>query len=255
MKLGTAVMPEGGRERRFLASPLPSDPSRIVDLQAVESERLRKLGEGDPDGLAQVLVPASLRRLLEAGPRGVQRARQTLAYAEKWARRGHLPPALAPALELLRLLPCLPRPGSLRMADGSFGDRLGIRASESRLPWTPGGVWRTTLAAIGQAGGRPGGFALAVQAGGVLVLGAWLHTELLMEGEIELEARSGRREAPLAAWADLELPLLRPGEIQLLPFPEWEPLPVLPGDRARLESPFENLTARVERAGTHPTLQ
>ena len=187
-------------------------------------------------------MPASLRRLLEAGPRGVQRARQTLAYAEKWARRGNLPPALAPALELLRLLPCLPRPGSLRMADGSFGDRLGIRASESRLPWTPGGVWRTTLAAIGQAGG-------------VLVLGAWLHTELLMEGEIELEARSGRREAPLAAWADLELPLLRPGEIQLLPFPEWEPLPVLPGDRARLESPFENLTARVERAGTHPTLQ
>jgi hypothetical protein len=255
MKLGTALRTEGGRERRFLAAPLPSDPARIVDLQAVEAERLRKLGEGDPEGLAQALVPPSLRRLLEAGPRGIQRARQTLAYAEKWARRGTLPPALAPSLEELRLLPCLPRPGSLRLADGSFGDRLGLRPPGSRLPWSAGGAWTATLAAVGMAGGRPGGFALALHAGSVLVLGAWLHTEVLMEGELELETRSGRREAPLSTWLDLELPSLRPGEVQLLPAPVWEPLPVLPGDRARLEAPFEGFTARVEREGTHPTLQ
>jgi hypothetical protein len=255
MRLGTAVKPEGGRERRFLAAPLPSDPARLVDLQAVESERLRKLGEGDPEGLSQALVPASLRRLLEAGPRGIQRARQTLAYAEKWARRGTLPEALAPAAEGLRLLPCLPRPSSLRMPDGGFGDRLGLRGPALRLPWHSGGLWRATLAAVGQSGGRPAGFALAVQAGPALVLGSWLHTELLLEGELELEARSGRRETPMRAWLDLELPDLRAGEIQLLPFPEWEPLPVLPGDRARLDAHFDGFILRVDPEGTHPTLQ
>ncbi len=255
MKLGTAVKPEGGRERRFLACPLDTDPTRIVDLQGVEAERLRKLGEGDPEGLSQALVPSSLRRLLEAGPRGLQRARQTLAYAEKWARRGTLPEALAPAAEGLRLLPCLPRPSSLRRADGSFGDRLGLRGSAPRLPWSAGALWQATLAAVGQSGGRPAGFALAVQAGAVLVLGSWLHTELLLEGELELETRSGRRETPLKAWLDLELPELRAGEIQLLPFPEWEPLPVLPGDRARLDAHFDGFSLRVDPEGTHPTLQ
>lgn len=255
MRLGTAVKPEGGRERRFLATPLASDPARIVDLQAVESERLRKLGEGDPEGLSQALVPASLRRLLEAGPRGIQRVRQTLAYAEKWARRGTLPASLAPAAEELRLLPCLPRASSLRRADGSFGDRLGLRAPGSRLPWSPDGAWSATLAAIGMAGGRPGGFALVLQAGTQIVLGAWLHTEVLLEGDLELETRGGHREVPLSAWLDLELPTLRAGEIQLLPFPFWDPLPVLPGDRARLEAPFEGIAVRVDREGTHPTLQ
>lgn len=255
MKLGTAQRAETGRERRFLASPLPSDPARIVDLQAVEVERLRRLGEGDPEGLAQALLPASLRRLLEAGPRGIQRARQALAYAEKWARRGTLPVALAPAAEDLKLLPCLPRPSSLRRPDGSFADRLGLRAPNSRLPWTAAAAWRASLAAIGQAGGRPAGFALLLEAGPAAVLGAWMHTEVLLEGELELEAGSGYRKAPLAAWADLELPALRPGEVQLLPFPIWDPLPLLPGDRARLETPFDSLAARVEREGTHPTLQ
>ena len=255
MRLGTALKPEGGRERRFLAAPLPSDPARVVDLQAVESERLRKLGEGDPEGLSQALVPASLRRLLESGPRGLQRARQTLAYAEKWARRGSLPAALAPAAEDLRLLPCLPRPSSLKMPDGAFGDRLGLRPPGSRLPWNPGGIWAATLAAIGLAGGRPAGFCLVLRAGNVLVLGPWLHCELLLQGGLELETRSGSREAPLSAWLDLELPSLRPGEVQLLPFPFWDPLPVLPGDRARLEAPFEGFSVRVDREGTHPTLQ
>ncbi len=255
MRLGTAQRVEEGRERRFLASPLPADPGRLVDLQGVEAERLRKLGEGEPEALAQALLPASLRRLLEAGPRGLQRARQALAYAEKWARRGNLPPSLAPSVEDLKLLPCLPRPSSLRLPEGGYGDRLGLRGPGARLPWTAGASWRASLAVFGQAGGRPAGFALVLEAGSAAVLGAWMHTDIRLEGELELEARSGARRAPLAAWADLELPPLRPGEVQLLPFPIWEPLPLLPGDRARLETPFDSLDARVDREGTHPTLQ
>jgi hypothetical protein len=255
VKLGTALKPESGRERRFLASPLPSDASRIVDLHAVEVERLRKLGEGDPERLAQALVPASLRQLLEAGPRGIQRARQALAYAEKWVRRGSLPAALAPTVEEVRLLPCLPRPSSLRLPDGSFGDRLGLRPPGSRLPWNPGSVWQATLAAIGQYAGKPAGFSLALQAGSTLILGNWLHTEVLLEGDLELEARSGRRTTPLAAWRDLELPPLRAGEILLLPFPVWDPLALLPGEQAQVETHFDGFSMRVEREGTHPTLQ
>ena len=41
MKLGTALAPGHGAERRILVSPLPSDPERVVDLHAVEAERLR----------------------------------------------------------------------------------------------------------------------------------------------------------------------------------------------------------------------
>lgn len=255
MRLGTALFPDGGRERRALVSPLPSDPSRVVDLHAVEAERLRKLGEGHPGLLADALLPPSLRRILEAGPRGLQRASQTLAYAEKWARRGNLPEALAPSLRQVRLLPCLPRPSSLRYPDGRFGDRLGLRGPDARLPWAPGLSLRPTLAAVGQAASRPAGFALALAAGEALVLGPWVHTELLLEGTLEVRCKAGARATPLAAWVDLALPALRPCEVLLLPFPEWELLCPLPGDKVLMETPFEALTVRFGREGTHPTLQ
>jgi len=255
VKLGTALAPGHGAERRILVSPLPSDPERVVDLHAVEAERLRKLGEGLPLALAEALLPPSLRRLLEAGPRALQRAAQALAFAEKWARRGTLPEDYAPTLKDLRLLPCLPRPSSLRLPDGSFGDRLGLRGPEARLPWSPSLQLRPTLAAIGQAATRPAGFALALMAGESLVLGPWLHTELLMEGSLSLRGKAGSRELPLSAWAGLVLPPLRPCEVLLLPFPEWEPLQPLPGERLKVETPFGFLGVRFGREGTHPTLQ
>jgi hypothetical protein len=255
MKLGTAVFTDLGRERRALVSPLPSDPARLVDLNAVEAERLRKLGDGQPQLLADALVPPSLRRVLEAGPRGLQRSAQALAYAEKWARRGTLPESLAPSGRQVRILPCLPRPSSLRFPDGGFGDRLGLQAPDSRMAWAPGLALRPTLVALGQASSRPAGFALALGVGEGLVLGAWLHTEILMEGTLGLRCKAGVREAPLAAWVDLALPSLRPCEALLLPFPEWEPLFPLPGDRVKLEAPFDSLAVRFGREGTHPTLQ
>lgn len=257
MRLGTAVTVSGGQERRFLAAPTEADPGRIVDLQAVEVQRLSKFGEGNPEVLAQVLMPTSLRLLLESGSRGIGRAWQTLSYAEKWARKLRLPDSLAPHADSVRMLACLPRPSSLRMPDGTFGDRLGLRPPGALVPWTTDSVWMATLAAVGKAGGRsqPAGYTLVLCAGPVLALGPWLHTEILLEGELELESRSGARRFPLSAWRDLQLPELRSGEVQLLPFPVWEPLPVLPGDRARLETPFDAFSLRVDREGTHPTLQ
>ncbi len=255
MRLGTALLADPGRERRALVSPLPSDPTRVVDLHAVEAERLRKLGEGQPGLLADAMLPPSLRRLLEAGPRGLQRAAQALAYAVKWDRRGTLPEHLAPSLRQVRLLPCLPRPSSLRFPDGRFGDRLGLCAPDARLPWAPGLPLRPTFAAVGQAASRPAGFALGLAVGEALVLGPWLHTELLLEGTLEVRCKAGVRVTPLAAWVDLALPALRPCEVLLLPFPEWEPLCPLPGDKVSVEAPFDALTVRFGREGTHPTLQ
>ena len=94
MLLGTAAWSEGPVERRALVGRLAS--GRLADLNRIEAIRLRKLGEGDPERLAEALVPASLRRLLEGGPRALARAKQTLAYAEKWDRRDTLPVSLAP---------------------------------------------------------------------------------------------------------------------------------------------------------------
>ena len=94
MLLGTATWDEGPAVRRALVARL--DSGRLADLSRIEALRLRKLGEGDPERLAEVLVPASLRRLLDGGPRALARARQTVAYAEKWDRRGTLPEFLAP---------------------------------------------------------------------------------------------------------------------------------------------------------------
>lgn len=118
MLLGTATWREGRVLRRALVGRLVS--GRLADLNRLEALRLRKLGEGDPDRLAAVLVPPSLSELLRGGPRAMVRARQTLRYAEKWDRRGTLPDSLAPSPEVAILGPCLPDPAGLRGLDGNL---------------------------------------------------------------------------------------------------------------------------------------
>ena len=71
MLLGTAVWNEGPAERRALVARLAS--GRLADLNRIEAVRLRKLGEGEPERLAEALLPASLRRVLEGGPRSWRR--------------------------------------------------------------------------------------------------------------------------------------------------------------------------------------
>ena len=114
LRLGTAVLGGAEPQRQILVAALPSDSNRVVDLNRMERARQAKLGEGRPDRLADAHAPTSLREVLEAGPRALQRLRQTLAYAEKWHRRGDLPETLAPRLAEIRLLACLPRPSLLR---------------------------------------------------------------------------------------------------------------------------------------------
>ena len=72
MILGTASWTEGAAERRALVAPLPS--GRLADLHRIEQLRLKKLGEGDPERLAEAMVPPSLRRILEGGARALARA-------------------------------------------------------------------------------------------------------------------------------------------------------------------------------------
>ena len=247
MLLGTAVWTEGPGERRALVARLAS--GRIADLTRLEAIRLRKLGEGDPDRLAEALVPPSLRRLLEGGPRALARARQTVAYAEKWDRRGTLPEALAP--EGAALLPCLPRPAALRAWDGRTLDRFVLRGPGAELnePPHPG------LAALGLAGGGIAGFCLALEAAGGAVLGAWM-VDAWPEGSLELRVGPARRSAPLKAWEGLELPALRSGEVLLLPPPRLKPLPEWqPGADLRLSAAFDTLTLRLSPEGVHPTVQ
>ena len=210
MLLGTAVWAEGPVERRALVARLAS--GRLADLNRIEAIRLRKLGEGDPERLADVLVPASLRRVLEGGTRAWARVRQALAYAEKWDRRGTLPETLAPGQESAELLPCLPRPSSLRRMDGRSLDRLAVRGPGAELSAPP----RPSLAALGLAGGTLAGFCLALEDGGSAVLGAWM-TDEWPRGSLELKAGAARRSLSFKAWEGLELPRLRAGEVLLLP--------------------------------------
>jgi hypothetical protein len=235
MLLGTATWTVGLRERRALVSPLAS--GRLADLNRLEAVRLAKLGEGDPGRLAEALVPTSLRRLLEAGPRGLARARQTLAYAEKWERRGTLPESLAPEPTQVRLLPCLPRPRALHRADGTSLDRLGVRGPGAVVQGPP----QPALAAIGLAGGGAAGFCLALEDGGSAILGAWLVDAWPAES-LELRAGAARRTVPLRAWEDLELPTLKAGQVILFPPPSLKPLPDLPpGSALDLRASFEVL--------------
>ncbi|MDR3715627.1 MAG: hypothetical protein P4L51_22685 [Puia sp.] len=249
MLLGTAVWAEGPVERRALVARLAS--GRLADLNRLEAIRLRKLGEGDPERLADALVPPSLRRVLEGGPRALARARQTLAYAEKWDRRGTLPETLAPRLESAELLPCLPRPSALRRLEGGALDRLAVRGSGARLAAPP----QPGLAALGLAGGTLAGFCLALEEGGSAVLGAWM-TDEWPAGSLELRAGSARRSVSFKTWEGLALPPLRPGEVLLLPPAKLKPFPaLLAGTDLRLSAAFDALALRLGPEGVHPTVQ
>jgi len=249
MLLGTAAWAEGPVERRALVARLAS--GRLADLNRIEAQRLRKLGEGDPDALAALLVPPSLRRVLEGGPRALARARQTLAYAEKWDGRGTLPEVLAPALEAVTLLACLPRPAALRRLDGRELNRLGVRGPGAELgaPPQPG------MAALGLAGGGVAGFCLALEEAGGAILGAWM-VDQWPTGHLDLRGGTSRRSVPLKAWEGLALPTLRAGEALLLPHPRLKPLAgLLPGAEVCLEAQFEQLVLRLGPEGVHPTVQ
>ena len=249
MLLGTATWAEGPKERRALVACLAS--GRLADLNRIEAIRLGRLGEGEPERLADALVPASLRRVLEGGPRAFARVRQTLAYAEKWERRGDPPTALFPELGTVQLGPCLPRPAALRRLDGQVLDRLGVRGPGAILadPPQPG------LAALGLAGGGIAGFCLALEDAGGAVLGAWL-TDQWPTGSLELKAGGARRSQPLKAWEGLELPILSAGEVLLLPPARLKALPQLPaGADLRLSVPFEQLRLSLGSEGLHPTVQ
>ena len=246
--LGTATWAEGPGERRALVGRLAS--GRLADLNRIEAIRLRKLGEGDPDRLADALVPPSLRRLLEGGPRALARARQTLAYAEKWERRGTLPEALAPAPEGLAPWPCLPRPAALGHLDGRGLDRLAVRGPGAELATLP----QPGLALVGGAGGSLAGFCLALEEGGSAVLGAWM-VDAWPGGSLELRAGAARRSAVLGEWGAPDLPALRPGEVLLLPPPRLRPFQeLLPGAEIRVESAFEAMVLRAGPEGIHPTV-
>lgn len=248
MLLGTATWAEGPLERRALVGRLAS--GRLADLNRLEAVRLRKLGEGEPERLAEALVPPSLRRLLEGGPRALARARQALAYAEKWERRGTLPESLAPREDQVRLLPCLPRPAALLGWDGRSLDRLAVRGPGAELAHLP----QPGLAVLGLAGGGIAGFCLALAEEGGAIFGAWM-VNAWPGGSLELRAGPARRSAPLGAWEGLALPPLHPAGALLLPPPRLKPLQeLLPGAEVRVSAAFDTLVLRAGPEGIHPTV-
>lgn len=253
MELATATWAEGRRTRVALVARLAS--GRLADLERVEAIRLRKLGEGDADRLAAALVPPSLPRVLAGGPGALARARQTLAYAEKWDRRGTLPGELAPWPEQVALAPLLEGPTLVHFPDGSLGEGLALQGPGARLEWAPGLDLQAALAVVGMKGRRPAGRALALVAGGTVVAGAWLQVDLVLEGALVLHGQAGRRTADLARWADLGPPQLRPGEVALLAPLHLDLLPAQPGDQVQVQAPFGSLAVSLGRDGAHPTLQ
>ena len=249
LRLGMAAWEAS--EGPALVAPLPADETRLVDLHHVEAARLARLGEGRPERLAAALVPPDLGRILESGPRALQRLRQTLAYAEKWARRGDLPAALAPPAREVRLLPCLPRPSALRRMDGTtLADRI-VRGPGSRFGSQP----QPTLALAGlHRGGSVFGWCLALEDHDGIVLGAWM----TFEGPLAIELRCGshHRRIPADAWAGLALPAPGPGEAVLLGAPKLRPLPGLaPGTAFSVASPFELLPLTLGTEIPHATVQ
>jgi hypothetical protein len=191
MKLGTAVWSEGASERTAMVAELPSDPGRVVDLNRLEHLRLAKLGEGWAERLAGARVPPGLRQLLEGGPRAIHRARQVVAYAEKWHGRGGLPESLAPRADQVRMLACLPRPLAVRRWDGSVLDRLALQGPSG----TPSGRLLPTLALVGLHGDRPAGCCLALEHAQGVLLGAWLELDLDWDGALECLARADAARA------------------------------------------------------------
>lgn len=247
LRLGTALW----GDRRCLVAPLPSDASRVVDLNRLEGVRLSKLGEGQAPRMAEVLVPSSLRALLAAGPRGLQRVRQTLTYAEKWDQRSGLPEDLAAPLSGLRMLPCLPEPCAIRRADGRALHRGSVRGPLATLSQLP----EPTLAVVGLHGGHAAGFCLALEDPEGVVLGAWL-TFQWPEGQLKLSAEGQTRTIPVQAWEGLSLPNLEPGEVRLLPPPRLRAIPGLgAGSWVEIEAPFESLRLVLGGDISHPTVQ
>lgn len=251
MKLGTAVWSEGASERTALVAELPSDPGRVVDLNRLEHLRLAKLGEGWAERMAEALVPASLRQLLEGGPRALHRARQVLAYAEKWHRRGKFPESLAPRTDQVQLLACLPRPLALRRWDGTPLDRLAIQGPSGTLASLP----LPTLALVGLHGGQPAGCCLAMEHARGVILGGWLELDPDWEGSLELGLGSQVRRLPLDAWRGLPLPVLRPAEVLLAPPPHLRLGSAGRGVEVRFSSAFERLMLHLDEAVVHPTMQ
>jgi hypothetical protein len=211
----------GRAERHALLALLPSDPGRAVDLTAVEAVRLAKIGEGDPDRLASALVPSRLDVVLAAGPRGLTRLRHTLAYADKWAKRGDLPASLAPLTSQVRMLPL--RHHRLVDAEGQVRDAACLLPEDQTLPGAP----RPTLALLGQHGKGPAGWTLACEAAGRVALCPWV---VLGSGAGVLEFSIGghRRRIPADAWSGVSWPEVASGEVLLLPPPRLKPLPALP---------------------------
>ncbi len=252
-KLGTASWIEGATERRALVAPLPSDPSRLVDLHRMEQVRLAKLGEGRAEALADVLVPPSLRQVLEGGPRALQRLRQTLAYAEKWIQRGDLPDFLALPSTVMRMLPCLPRPVVLRRGDGTHLDRLAIQGPGGIL----GAVPQPTLAVVGlYRGAGVAGWCLALENVAGAVLGGWMVLGYPQEGSIELRCGSHHRRIPMDTWTGLDVPDLRAAEVVLLPAPKLRPIPgLISGSDFSIVAPFETLPLRLGPDIPHLTVQ
>jgi len=251
MKLGTAVWKEGTSERTALVAELPSDAGRVVDLNRLEHLRLAKLGEGWAERLAMAQLPPSLRQLLEGGPRAIHRARQVLAYAEKWYKRGRFPESLAPRSDQVTLLACLPRPLAVRRWDGSPLDRLAVQGPGATL----GSLPLPTLALVGLHGDPPAGCCLALEHAHGVVLGAWLELDLDWDGVLELNMGDQVRRLPLDAWRGLSLPPLRPAEVLLAPPPRLRLGPWEAGKVLRYGAAFETLTLHLAETGVHPTVQ
>ena len=252
MRLGTASWPEGASVRTALVTPLPADPLRLLDLNRVEFLRLAKLGEGRAEALAAERVPEDLLRLLECGPRGFQRVRQAVAYAEKWEARSGLPLELARPASSLALLPCLPRPVRIRRWDGRVLDPFAVRGPGATLA----GVPVPGLAWVGMAHGAAAGCCLALEEGpGSPVLGAWLETQVDWEGGLTLAAGGRRRRIPLDPWRDLLPREPLPGEVVLAPPPQVR-VPAAPAhSEVRVSASWEVLPLRLGEAPEHPTVQ
>lgn len=249
--LGTARWVTGDGMREVLVTPLPSDPRRLVDLNRVEAARLQRLGEGRTELLAEARVPASLLGVLASGPRCLPRLRTALAYAEKWQLRGDLPELLAPRLDQVARLACLPVPATLLRDGGEVLDSGGVRGPGAVLVGLP----QPTFATIGGQGGWMG-HCLALEDPQGVVLGGWLILEDGLRGRLELRSAGHRRSLPVEAWAGLDVPALAPGQVRLLPVPRLRPLPDLaPGGALQIRSAFETMQVTLGEDLLHPTLQ
>jgi hypothetical protein len=189
--------------------------------------------------------------LLEGGPRAIHRARQVVAYAEKWHGRGGLPESLAPRADQVRMLACLPRPLAVRRWDGSVLDRLALQGPSG----TPSGRLLPTLALVGLHGDRPAGCCLALEHAQGVLLGAWLELDLDWDGALEWRLGGQRRRLPLDAWRGLTLPALRPAEVLLAPPPRLRFADGEAGMAIQFVSAFETLSLQLADTGVHPTMQ